>query len=105
MQAGLIPQAFQTDSLSNSTAVAINSTVRAAEVDTLHFSVETNDVRYRVDGTDPTLTTGVLLQKDNDYWFYGYDNTANFKFQRTTGTALVQIMGYKTAGGGAGGVT
>lgn len=90
--------AFQTMSLSNSTAVAVNSTVRAARPDVLHISVETNDVRYRADGTNPTLTTGVLLQSDADHWFPGYDRTSVFKFQRSTGTSKVSIMAYRRKG-------
>ena len=87
------PLALQTISLSNSTAIAVNSTTRGAHV--LHISVETNDVRYRADGTAPALTTGVLLQKDVDYWFINYDGTSQLKFQRSTGTAKVFIQPYQ----------
>lgn len=93
----LVPVAFQTMSLSNSTAIAINSTVRASSR-CLHISVETNDVRYRSDATLPTLTTGILLEKDMSYWFEGYNGTANFRFQRSTGTSKVSVMGYKYIG-------
>ena len=62
--AAMTPLALQTITCSNSTAQAVNSTTRGADV--LHFSIETNDVRYRMDGTAPTLTTGVLIQKDTD---------------------------------------
>ena len=87
------PLALQTISLSNSTAIAVNSTTRGAHV--LHISVETNDVRYRADGTAPALSTGVLLQQDLDYWFPNYNGTSNLKFQRTTGTCVVYIQPYR----------
>lgn len=94
----LIPAAFQTSSLANSTAVAINSTVRNAGACVLDVSVETNNVRYRADATAPTLTTGVLLQKDDTYRFYGYNGTSLFRFQRQTGTAKISIMAYRYKG-------
>ena len=89
----LAPLALQTVSLTNSTAVAVNSTTRTAHV--LHLSVETSDVRYRADGTDPSLTTGVLVQKDLDYWFLNYNRTSQLKFQRSTGSATIHIQPYQ----------
>lgn len=94
--AGLVPVAFQEMTLSNSTAVSLNSTVQA-QASVLDVSVETNDVRYRMDG-NPTLNTGILLSTDNGpYRFEGY-NGAPLAFQRTTGTAKVSVQAYKQAG-------
>lgn len=96
--ANLIPVGFQRISLSNSTAVALNSTMRA-DASVLHFSVETQSIRYRTDGSNPTLTTGVLLTAAaGPYWFRGWNGTAVFKFQRATGNAVVNVMGYREAG-------
>ncbi len=89
------PVAFQVMSLANSTAITVNSTVRAAGPDLLVFSVETQAVRMRADGTDPTLSTGVVYQKDVDHEFPGYNGTSVMAFQRTTGTVTVSIMAYK----------
>jgi hypothetical protein len=96
--AGLIPVAFQSISLANSTAIGLNSTVRAT-ADVLDISVETADVRYRADGTDPTLTTGVLIQSDTWQRWQGFNKTSALKFQRSTGTALVSVMAWRHAGG------
>lgn len=97
--AGLIPVGFQKSTLSNSTAVSLNSTVRGGDANVLHVSVETQSVRYRTDGTNPTLTTGVLLTAAaGPYWFYGWNGTSSFKFIRATGSAVVSIMAYKQAG-------
>ena len=94
--AGLIPVGFQTLSLANSTALALNSTLRGARV--LDISVETNPARYRADG-NPALTTGVLLPKDiAPFRLEGYNGTALLKFQRTTGVSKVSIMGFKHPG-------
>lgn len=88
-------------SLSNSTAVRINSTCKAASV--LHISVETNACRYRADGTLPALTTGVLLDT-GEHWIDGYSGEQNstgvlMAFQRSTGTSKVSIMAYRVSGG------
>jgi hypothetical protein len=95
--AGLIPQGFQTITLSNSTAVGLNSTMVLAT--TLDISVETTNARYRTDGTDPTLTTGVVLVSGVTYRLEGFNGSADFKFQRdTTGSSKLSIMGYRHPG-------
>ena len=91
--AGLIPTAFQVIALSDSTAVGVNSTVQTCRV--LRVSIETNNVRYRDDGTDPALTTGIMLWSGQTYMFEGYTGIAALKFQRSTGSATVSVMGYK----------
>lgn len=93
--AGLIALGFQTLSLGNSTALGLNTTTIAGTA--FHISIETQNIRYRGDGTDPALSTGVLLIKDADYWMLGI-NGVNLNFQRTTGTAKVSIMSYKWPG-------
>jgi len=95
INAALIPVGFQLMSLSNSTSVAINSTGRDASV--FHISVETQAVRYRADGTNPTLTTGVLLAVGS-HWINGFNGTSTMRFQRSTGTSKVSIMAYREAG-------
>ena len=96
MLAGLIPVGFETITLSDSTAIGLNSTNRGASV--FDLSIETEHGRFRVDGTDPTLTTGVVLQKDNFYRFEGFNGTVNLKFQRTTGTCKISVQTYKVIG-------
>ncbi|KPJ89944.1 MAG: hypothetical protein AMJ53_15250 [Gammaproteobacteria bacterium SG8_11] len=96
----LNPVQFETLSLANSTAVGLNSTSRTSG-QVLRLSVETQNVRFREDGTDPTLNTGVLLQANTAYEWHGYNGTSALKFQRTTGTATVSVMVYKHDGGEA----
>jgi len=80
--------------LTNSTAVAINSTCQDAHA--FLISVETNDARMRDDGTDPTLNTGVVFKKDlTPVLFDGYNGNTNMKFQRSTGTCVVSLNAYK----------
>jgi hypothetical protein len=95
--AGLVPVGLQVMSLTNGTAIGLNSTLRAARV--LLISVETNAARMRADGTAPALTTGVLFPKDvAPVRFEGYNGTALLKFQRTTGVSKVSIFGWKHHG-------
>jgi hypothetical protein len=96
--AGLNPVGLQKISLANSTAVAINSTVRKAEV--LDISVETNNVRYTCYSTAPTLTTGVMMFANTCYRFEGFNGTSLLRFQRSTGAAVVTVQGWKMTGGG-----
>ncbi len=85
---------FQTISLSNSTASALNSTCQTGNW--FHISVETNSVRYRADGSAPALTTGVLLLT-GDHWILDVPGTA-LKFQRSTGTCKLSVQAYKYKG-------
>jgi len=85
---------FQTISLSNSTASGLNSTVGAGRW--FHLSVETQSVRYRADGSDPTVNTGVLLAT-GDHWLPDVPGTA-LSFQRSTGTCTLSVQGYKYKG-------
>ena len=92
------PTGMQTLTLANSTSVAVNSTVRT-NADRLVISVETQNVRYRDDGTNPTITTGILLTVANSpYVFNGFNRTSTFKFQRSTGSAKVTVAGYRAKG-------
>ena len=97
--AGLVPLDFETITLANSTAVGFNSTIRAG-ASVIDFCVETQNARYRGDGTDPTLTTGVLIPKDTFHRWQGYDGDANIKFQRSTGTVTIHVMAYQHDAGG-----
>lgn len=89
--AGLTAVGFQTITCANSTAVGLNSTMQAAHV--LELSVETNSARFRADGSDPTRNTGVLLAA-GVHTLSGYPAAA-LKFQRSTGTSKISIMGFK----------
>ena len=91
--AGLVPVHFETLSLSNSTAVGINSTGRAY-ARALLLSVETNAVRMRADGTDPTLNTGILIASGSVMWLEGFNGTSALKFQRNTGSASIGVQGF-----------
>jgi len=90
--AALIALGFETLTLSNSTAGGLNST--NAPASSVIFSVETNNVRVRSDGTNAALTTGVLYQKDDTYFLDGFVGSA-LSFQRSTGTCKVSIEAFE----------
>ena len=92
--AGLLPVYFEVLTLEDSTAIALSSTAQA-NAHVLYISVETNSARMRADGTDPTLNTGVVFEKDVLHVFEGYDGTSDMKFQRTASTSVVSIQSYK----------
>lgn len=87
---GLVPLAIQTISLSNSTAVALNSTSQTAHL--FDISVETQAARMRCDGSNPALTTGVLIATGT---YKSWQLPAAAKFQRSTGTCKITIQPYK----------
>ncbi len=92
--AGMTCLGLQTISLANSTALGLNSTCSPGKL--FHFSVETNSVRLRTDGTAPTLNTGILLAT-GEHWLFDMKGST-LKFQRQTGTAKVSIECYKYVG-------
>ena len=97
MMAGLSATAFERI-VTNSTAASLNSTTRKAAGSVLRLSVETADVRYRSDGTAPTATTGVLLQSDTAYEFYGFNGTSVFQFIDTGSGGVVNVERYQYPG-------
>jgi hypothetical protein len=92
---GMVALGFQTISLANSTALGLNTTCIGAKV--VHFSVETQNIRYRLDGVAPAKSTGILLTSGSAYWIFDI-NGSNLKFQRQTGTAKVSLMAWKYVG-------
>lgn len=93
--AGLTVLGFQTISLANSTALGLNSTCLPGH--SFIISVETKSVRVRLDGTNPALTTGVLLNTTASPYFLDVAGST-LKFQRTTGTAKVSVIARKYVG-------
>lgn len=55
------------------------------------FTVETAQVRFRVDGTDPDSTTGILLKPGDLVQITNTDMLAHFKVIRVSADATLQI--------------
>jgi len=92
---GMVNAGFETISLSDSTALALNTTTALGKVFCL--SVETNDIRWRADSTSPTVNTGVVFKKDTHHWIYDIAGS-QLTFQRSTGTAAVSVQAWKYKG-------
>ncbi len=57
----------------------------------LFCTVETDAVRYRLDGTAPTATVGHLVQVGQNIEIHGEENVQNFRVIRVTTDATVQV--------------
>jgi hypothetical protein len=55
------------------------------------ISVETDSIRYRLDGTDPDSTTGHLLQVGDVLELDSANDVAKFKAIRVSGDATIQV--------------
>ena len=98
MLAGLIATGFQEINLTDGTAIGLNGTIRNSGGSVLRLSVETQNARFREDGTDPALSTGVILYSGVTYMWEGYNHTSALKFQRTTGVSTIQVQSYRHVG-------
>jgi len=95
---GLIPTAFGRHVL-NSTAISLNSTVLAATGSFLRISVETDNARFRDDGTAPTGTTGVVLQSGAVFEMDGFNGTSKLQFVGDAGGgAVLNVARYRYTG-------
>lgn len=54
-------------------------------------TVETDQIRYQTDGTDPDATTGHLLDPGDVLELDNYDDIRRFKAIRVTATATIQV--------------
>lgn len=53
--------------------------------------VETNDIRYRTDGTDPTSTTGMPMSAEQNIVFTKWQDITRFKAIAVSATAYLNI--------------
>lgn len=84
----------------SSTALALTSLDFAAGVvaaaDEALITVETQSVRYRLDGTAPTASVGHLVAAAGSITVTGNTNVKNFKIIRATGSdATVMVTLFK----------
>lgn len=91
------PLGFQKLTVSSSpvgfTLPAVTPTVRAVTV-----TVETNSIRYRLDGTDPTTTTGHLLYDGDVLDITNVNSILSFKAIAVGADGTIQITYF--GGGG-----
>jgi hypothetical protein len=74
------------------TAIGSANPRRAKEV---LLTVETNTIRFRLDGTDPTAAEGHLLAVGDSLNIEGEDNIRRFRMIRATADATVKVTYYR----------
>lgn len=57
------------------------------------LKVESQPVRWRDDGTDPTTTTGMLLDVGEEFWYTG--DIAEIEFIETAASATLHVCYYR----------
>ncbi len=86
---------FETLSVAG-TSVGITATlIDSTECYAFLGPVEAGDIRYRVDGGDPTATVGHLLPVGATKVLEEQDSLLNFRAIRVSGTASVPITVYR----------
>lgn len=76
----------------SSTAVSLTVPLRA---NTATLVIETDSVRYRDDGTDPTASVGMLLYPGQSIQIQSKDMLNAVKFIRVTSDAVVNVSYYE----------
>lgn len=99
-----LPNAAATQITVTSTATGLNDLITAAAsetfimdfaIDALDFQVETNDLRYLVDGNTPTASVGILLEAGSVKQIRGAD-LGKLKLIATGANVVVNIQIGKT---------
>jgi hypothetical protein len=90
---GLFSAGFQKFTLTGTSVGTLNTTMQEADV--LDISVETQNARYRADGTNPTAATGVLLVANSLTRLEGMNDTGLLTFISATPGAVVNVQGWK----------
>jgi hypothetical protein len=85
----LAPKGYQQLTLTTNTATGLTvpSPARFASI-----VVETQDVRFRDDGTDPTASVGMIIEAGGSLWYNGNINA--IKFIEVASGAVVNICYY-----------
>lgn len=56
-----------------------------------HVSVETDSIRYRIDGHDPTASEGHLIPANTSFWVQGITSIENFRAIKVTNNATLKV--------------
>lgn len=57
----------------------------------VQFSVETDQIRFRLDGVNPDASTGVLMEKGDSLQLTNRELIMNFRAIKVTAAATIQI--------------
>jgi hypothetical protein len=85
----LVPLGYeQITSLSSAQSLTVPSGAMFALI-----QAETQDVRWRDDGTDPTATVGMIIATEEGIWYTGL--LQEIRFIETTASAKLNVVYYK----------
>ena len=62
-----------------------------AKADEVHLSVETANVRFRMDGTDPTTSVGELVEAGGQLSIVGRENVGKLRIIAVSGSPVVSF--------------
>ena len=86
---------FERLAVSN-TAVGLASIPSNVPIVLVQVDIESNNIRFRADGTNPTATVGTLGQVDQVLWMDGNaDEWTNFRAIRVSSDAVLSITYWK----------
>lgn len=92
---GSVMAAFADEKITVNTAVGFTTATYAPTPGNPAFralvTVETDQVRFRYEGTDPTSSVGHLLDPGDRIVIEGYDNIKNARFIKITNNATLQV--------------
>lgn len=92
------PFAYETITVSSTalgftTATAFPDGLQPA--DAAFVSVETDAIRFRVDGIVPTAAIGHKIASDGSFWVYGTLNCRKLRMIRVTNDATIRVTYYR----------
>jgi len=80
----------------SSSAVGLASIPANIPIVLIQIDVETNNIRFRADGTDPTTTIGTVCKADQTLWMDGSaEEWTKFKAIRVASDAVLSITYWK----------
>lgn len=72
-----------------------NPYIDVKRMDEALITVETNQIRFRLDGTNPTASVGHLLGAGDSIVVSGYGNLSKLRFIRVSADATIQVTYYR----------
>jgi hypothetical protein len=93
---GYTPFAFERATVTTATVSQLNATYKAA-AGAVFITVETNNIRYQIDGTNPDVNTGHLVVPAayQNIWFNDPASIKAFRAIAIGGNATLQITYYR----------
>lgn len=77
----------------SSTAVQLPAALRGSKIDFVSITVETDQVRFRIDGSAPTSSEGHLLEAGDILELHDAAEISSAQFIRVTNDATLRISG------------